>query len=151
MPTARDTPYSAFNFLVQLGENDPRDVSAGFSEVSGLNTEMTVAEYRSGNDPVNHTHKYPGVYKSGDVTLKRGLMGLNDIYTWLDALRSGDRSQWKRNVTIKLQDESHSEVATWKLIGAMPLKWTGPTLTGKGGGDVAMEELVLSVEKVEYS
>jgi hypothetical protein len=32
----------------------------------------------------------------------------------------------------------------------MPMKWTGPTLTAKGGGDVAMEELVLSVEKIEY-
>ena len=47
-------------------------------------------------------------------------------------------------------DEGRNPVATWRLRGAMPLKWTGPTLTAKGGGDVAMEELVLSVEKVEY-
>jgi hypothetical protein len=31
----------------------------------------------------------------------------------------------------------------------MPIKWTGPTLTAKGGGDVAIEELVLSVETLE--
>ena len=29
------------------------------------------------------------------------------------------------------------------------MKYTGPTLAGKGGGDVAMEELVLSIEALE--
>ena len=28
----------------------------------------------------------------------------------------------------------------------IPMKYTGPTLAAKGGGDVAMEELVLSAE-----
>jgi len=32
-----------------------------------------------------------------------------------------------------------------------PKKHTGPTLAGKGGADVAMEELVLSVEKIEFA
>jgi hypothetical protein len=40
-------------------------------------------------------------------------------------------------------------VVIWRLKNAMPIKWTGPTLTGKGGGDVAIEELVLSVEMVD--
>jgi hypothetical protein len=40
-------------------------------------------------------------------------------------------------------------VATWKLAGVVPLKYTGPTLAAKGGGDVAMEELVLSCEGCE--
>jgi hypothetical protein len=29
------------------------------------------------------------------------------------------------------------------------MKYTGPTLAAKGGGDVAMEELVLSVQGLE--
>jgi hypothetical protein len=33
----------------------------------------------------------------------------------------------------------------------MPIKWTGPSLTAKGGSDVAMEELVLSVETIVQS
>jgi hypothetical protein len=33
----------------------------------------------------------------------------------------------------------------------MPIKWTGPTLAAKGGADVAMEELVLSAEKIEFA
>lgn len=138
----RDTPYGAFNFTVDLGGG----VAAGFSDVSGLVTEMTVAEYRNGSDPENHVRKVPGVHKVGDVTLKRGLIGARDLFDWINQTRT-DGYKAKRSVTIHLMDESRNgPVATWKLQGAMPLKYTGPTLAGKGGGDVAMEELVLSCE-----
>ena len=33
---------------------------------------------------------------------------------------------------------------------AQPKKWTGPTLAAKGGGEVAMEELSLVHEGIEY-
>ncbi len=68
-------------------------------------------------------------------------------------MRSGD-VEAKRNVEIKLTDENptnQSAVVTWKLINAMPIKWTGPTLTAKGGNDVAIEELVLAVEHIVQS
>ncbi|WP_157270190.1 phage tail protein [Azohydromonas aeria] len=138
----RDTPYGAFNFLVDLGTG----VVAGFSDVSGLVTEMTVAEYRNGNDAENHVRKIPGVHKVGDVTLKRGLMGTADLFEWIKQTRT-EGYKAKRTVVIHLQDEGRNgPVATWRLQGAVPLKYTGPTLAGKGGGDVAMEELVLSCE-----
>lgn len=149
MAIKRDTPYSAFNFLVELEPGQGTEIQAGFSEVSGLNAEVTVAEYRAGNSPVNYVHKLPGIHKAGDVTLKRGIIGHQNIYEWLEQLRQGKGATAKRNVVIKLQNEDRSDtVVSWKLIGAMPIKWTGPTLTAKGGGDVAMEELVLSVEMV---
>jgi phage tail-like protein len=138
----RDTPYGAFNFQVDLGDG----VAGGFSDVSGLVTEMTVAEYRNGNDAENHVRKVPGVHKVGDVTLKRGLVGSDNLFSWIKATRT-DGFKAKRTVVIHMLDESRNgPVATWRLQGAMPLKYTGPTLAGKGGGDVAMEELVLSVE-----
>ena len=36
-------------------------------------------------------------------------------------------------------------------INVLPLKYTGPTFAAKGGGDVAMEELVLSSEGFEFA
>lgn len=138
----RDTPYGAFNFQVDIGNG----VAGGFSDVSGLVTEMTVAEYRNGNDAENHVRKIPGVHKVGDVTLKRGLVGSNDLFAWINETRTAGHTA-KRTVVIHLLDEARNgPVATWRLQGAMPLKYTGPTLVGKGGGDVAMEELVLSCE-----
>jgi len=151
MATFRDTPYSVFNYLVNLDDGTEGDIAGGFSEVSGLNAEITMAEYRNGNAPVNYVTKVPAIHKAGDVTLKRGVIGADNIYTWLDQVRAGDVTA-KRNVVIKLKNEdatSSSAVVTWKLINAMPIKWTGPTLTAKGGSDVAIEELVLAVEHIE--
>lgn len=138
----RDTPYGAFNFQVDLGDG----LAGGFSDVSGLVTEMTVSEYRNGNDAENHVRKIPGVHKVGDVTLKRGLVGQNQLFDWIRQTRT-EGYKAKRTVSIMLMDEARTSiVATWRLYGAMPLKYTGPTLAGKGGGDVAMEEIVLSCE-----
>jgi phage tail-like protein len=148
MATLRDTPYSAFNFLVEL-DGQGKEVQAGFSEVSGLNAEVTVAEYRAGNAKVNYVNKIPGIHKAGDVTLKRGVIGAQNLYDWLEKCRTGKIKEAKRNLVINLLSEDREgPVVSWKLMGAMPIKWTGPTLTAKGGGDVAIEELVLSVEMV---
>ena len=85
----RETPYSAYNFLVELGDDPPSNTAlGGFSDVSGLSTEITMMEYRQGNDKENCVRKIPGMHKSGDITLKRGLMGLKNFWTWVEATRS---------------------------------------------------------------
>jgi len=153
MAIQRDIPYSVFNYLVNIQDGSEATVLGGFSEVSGLNAEVTVAEYRNGNAKANYVTKIPGINKAGDVTLKRGVIGADNIYVWLEQVRNGDVTA-KRNVEVKLRDENpanEAAVVTWKLINAMPIKWTGPTLTAKGGNDVAMEELVLAVERIEQS
>ena len=53
-------------------------------------------------------------------------------------------------MTITLLDEARNTVATWTLLRAQPKKWTGPTLAAKGGAEVAMEELVLCHQGIEY-
>jgi phage tail-like protein len=146
MAVQRDDPYGSFNFLVDLGTGDTASVKAGFQEVSGLNTELTQAEYRNGNEKANHARKVSGMYKVGDVTLKRGLIGATDLYEWVDQVRRGDRTAM-RSVTITLQDEAHEgPVMTWRLTRARPMRYTAPSLNGKGGTDVAIEELVVSCE-----
>jgi phage tail-like protein len=149
--TDRTTPYGAFNFLVNLngpvGEDQPL---GGFSDVSGLTTEITMAEYRNGNEKPNHVRKVPGIHKVGDVTLKRGIVNSADLWAWISQTRTQGVLA-KRTVVIKLRDEAGTPVQTWTLSGAAPMKYTGPTLAAKGGGDVAMEELVLSSEALEVT
>jgi phage tail-like protein len=146
----RTTPYGAFNFLVNInGPVGPAEPLGGFSDVSGLTTEMTVAEYRNGNEKENHVRKVPGVHKVSDVTLKRGIVNSADLWDWIKQVRTTGPLA-KREVVITLRDESGKDVQSWKLRGVVPLKYTGPTLAAKGGGDVAMEELVLSAEGLEF-
>ena len=145
----RTTPYGAFNFLVNLnGGVAPDQPLGGFSDVSGISTDVTIAEYRNGNERENHVRKVPGIHKVADVTLKRGIVNSMDLWAWIDDVRTKGPAA-KREVVITLRDESGKDVESWKLRGVVPLKYTGPTLAGKGGGDVAMEELVLSAEGLE--
>ncbi len=146
MATERENPYSTFNFLVDLGTGDTASIRAGFQEVSGLNMESTVAEYRNGNEGVNRVRKINGIYKVGDVTLRRGLIGAMDLIEWMNQVRTGDQNA-RRSVTIQLRDESGANtVMVWRLTNARPMRYTAPTFNAKGGTDVAVEELVLTCE-----
>lgn len=144
---ARTTPYAAFNFIVTVGQGE---TLGGFSDVSGLQTEITVSEYREGRDPLNHVRKVQGIHKVGDVTLKRGIVSSADMWQWIQDTRTKGPDA-KREVSITLRDEAGKNVQTWNLHRVIPLKYTGPTLAAKGGGDVAMEELVLSSEGLDLA
>jgi phage tail-like protein len=145
----RDNPYGAFNFLVKLGDEGGEDqIVGGFSDVSGLGNEIKYSEYRNGNDPDNHVRKIPNINSTDDVTLKRGMIGDLRLFSWLKAQREGDLDP--RTVTITLMDEGRQDVCSWVLRNAQPKKWVGPTLAGKGGGEVAMEELHLVAEQIDF-
>jgi len=93
-------------------------------------------------------HKYPGVHTVGDVTLKRGLVDSSDYWDWVtDARNNGVSAQ--RDVTITMRDEAHNPVQIFKLYSVVPKGYTGPALSGKGSGDLAIEELVLAAEGFE--
>lgn len=138
----RTAPYGAFNYIVNF---DGGEIFGGFSDVSGIGTEITVAEYRNGNEKENHVRKVAGVHKVSDVTLKRGIINSKTLWEWINQTRTAGPAAQK-TVSITLLDEAQAPVQSWVLRGVIPMKYTGPTLAGKGGGDVAMEELVLSAE-----
>jgi phage tail-like protein len=150
MATFRENPYGAFNFIVALGgaqgDGGEGDIIGGFSDVSGLDTDITYAEYRNGNERVNTVRKVPNTHKVSDVTLKRGLVGGLELFEWLKGVRDGSADP--RSVTITVNDEARKAVIIYTLRNAQPKKYTGPTLAAKGG-EVAMEELVLVHEGLE--
>jgi phage tail-like protein len=86
----------------------------------------------------------------GDVTLKRGLVDTSDLWSWIsDARTNGVNAQ--RDVTITMRDEANNPVQIYKLYSVVPKGYTGPTLSGKGTGDLAIEELVLAPEGFEIT
>jgi phage tail-like protein len=148
MAVMRDRPYVQFNFLVDLGTGTTEGPDAGFQEISGIGMEVTVAEYRNGNEKENSVRKITGLNKATDVTMKRGVIGSLTLYNWLNQIRNGDQNAY-RNVVIQLQNEDHTAVVqTWKLLRARITKHTSGPLNAKGT-DVAMEELVVAYERLE--
>jgi phage tail-like protein len=153
MATFRDNPYGAFNYLVALGgaqgTGDEGTVIGGFSDVSGLGFEVSYSDYRNGSEKTNTVRHVPNTFKNDEVTLKRGLVGSTDLFDWLKSVREGAID--RRSVKITLLNEAREPVATFKLLNAQIKKWTGPTLAAKGGGEVAMEEIHLVHEGIDYT
>lgn len=146
MPTLReDRPYMQFNFRVEID-----GIEGGFQEINGIGTEVTVSEYRNGNDPENNVRKLTGLSKAADITLKRGVMGSDLLFKLLDEVRTGKGGNGKY-VKIMLMNEDRSDttpVMTWKLKNARATKVMYGPLNAKGS-DVAMEELVIAYERLE--
>ena len=148
MAVLRDRPYVQFNFLVDLGTGNTAGPEAGFQECSNIGMEVTVAEYRNGNEKENSVRKITGLNKATDVTLKRGVIGSLNLYQWLNDIRNGNQNAY-RTVTVQLQNEDHTAtVQTWKLLRARIIKHVSGPMNAKGT-DVAMEELTISYERLE--
>ena len=148
MAVLRDRPYVQFNFLVDLGTGNTDGPEAGFQEISGIGMEVTIAEYRNGNEKENSVRKITGLNKATDVTMKRGVIGSLNLYQWLNEIRNGNQAAY-RTVVIQLQNEDHTAVVQeWRLLRARIIKHTSGPLNAKGT-DVAMEELVLAYERLE--
>src|SRR3989440_7608482 len=114
MAVLRERPYVQFNFLVDLGTGSTDGPEAGFQEVSGIGMEVTVSEYRNGNEKENSVRKITGLNKSTDVTMKRGVIGSLNFYSWLNPNPNRDQNAY-RTVLIHMQNEEHNAtVQTWK-------------------------------------
>lgn len=148
MAVPRERPYVQFNFLVDFGNGVTEGPAAGFQEISNIGMEVTVAEYRTGNMKENSVQKINGINKATDVTMKRGVIGVLDLYQWLDQIRNGDQGAL-RTVTVQLQNEDHTQVVqTWRLLRARIIKHVSGPMNAKGT-DVAMEELTLAYERLQ--
>ncbi len=137
-------PYAGFNYKLELG-----GITKGaFSECTGLNQETDVVEYRDGTDKPITVRKQPGLYKYGNITLKRGFTTDKSLFDWFKSGKDGDIDR-KQQVSIILNDEKGNTVIQWNLIHAWPNKWTGPDLKA-AGSELAIESLEFVCEGVEW-
>ncbi len=134
-----DYPLPKFHFQVEWG-----GAKMAFTEVSGLDVETEVIEYRDGTSPEFFKTKMPGMQKFSNLTLKRGTFkGDNSFREWYNtiALNKVDR----RDVTISLLNEEHEPTVVWKVIKAWPVKVQATDLKADGN-EVAIETLELAHE-----
>lgn len=148
MPIFREEPYGAFNFQVEFLDVgiEGDTVRGGFSEVSGLNTEVATVEYRNGNDRALSPRRLPGLVTYTDVTLKRGVIGDLTLYQWIQQSVQG--SAQRADGRIQLLDESRQVVMSWRICKAWPIRFKGPDLNGAASA-IAIEELVLAHDGLE--
>ena len=97
------------------------------SEVTGLNTELDVIEYRYGASVLFSTQKMSGLRKFGDIVIKKGVIASDQAYwDWYNSVEMN--TPLRKTVTIELLDETHSPIMTWALTNAWPKKVENPDL-----------------------
>ena len=140
--TTQAWPLPSFYFKVSV--TDVGDISC--SEVSGLETEYDMIEYRAGDSPVFTKQKMPGMRKASDVTLKKGIFKDDKaMWDWINSIKLNTIK--RATVTISLLDESGKPVKTWELTNAWPKKITVQGFKADGN-TAAIETLILAHEGV---
>jgi len=132
-------PLSKFHFIVEWGGN-----RIGFTEATGFDVQIDPIEYREGASPEYHKIKMPGMQKFSNITLKRGsFKGDNQFYDWWNTVKLNTIE--RRDLIIKLLNENHEPVITWKVKNAWPIKVQSTDLKADGN-EVAIETLELAHE-----
>lgn len=142
MPRRETDPLGVYNFRVEIeGVN-----VAHFSEVSGLESEVDVIEYRSGGE-LSQVRKLPGLRKYGNVTLKRGIIQSDDLWQWHKAVLDGNVE--RRSGSIILLEDNREEALRWNFFEAWPSRYVGPVLRA-ASSEIAIESLTLACERIEF-
>lgn len=138
-------PLTVFHFSVSWGGED-----IGFSEVGGLTVEIDPIDYRDGLMSANTLAlKRPGIRKSGNISLKRGICAGNfDLYNWF--INTGQPNIERRDLTINMLDEEGGPVFSWVIINAWPIKFDGPGLNATSN-EIAIEGVELAHEGITQS
>ncbi|HEX2045403.1 MAG TPA: phage tail protein [Gaiellaceae bacterium] len=139
MARARRDPFPGFQFVVEIDGI----AAAGFREVSGLEGEIDVVEYREGADATPSARKLPGLVRYANVTLHRGLTDSNDLYQWWRAVASGKPD--RRAAAIVFLDGERNPVRRWTLRDAWPARYAVSPLDA-GVSGVVVETLELAHE-----
>jgi len=96
-------------------------IVGGFSECTGLQVETEVEEHREGG--LNeYSHKLPKGSKYGTITLKRGFVNSDELWTWNQNVVAGVSNQ-RKDISIILTDRQGKDICRWNVSKALPVKW----------------------------
>ena len=139
-------PLPKFHFKVAFGDSE-----FNCTEVSGLDFENEVIEYRAGADSEYHKTKQPGLSKYSNITLKRGTFAdkSKQFYdSWVKTVYFQEGAeQYRGDLTISLLDENHEPIVTWKAQKAYITKIQSTDLKADGN-EIAIETAEFVHEKL---
>jgi phage tail-like protein len=147
MPTMASTSYDSYKeyIVTQKFSVEIQGIEvAYFAECSGLELNTEVFEYAEGG--LNgYTHKLPVRTKVGNITLRRGMVEDDTLWTWYSAVLDGtiNRKAISINVYNQTAETTTPSKICWTLANALPVKWTAPAFKAS--------ENAIAVEALEFA
>jgi phage tail-like protein len=148
MPSRAEDPLVSFSFAVEV----QGIISGYFSEVSGLGSETEVTEHKviSEDGLKEIVRKIPGRSKWGDISLKRGITSIMDVWAWRKMVEDGNIVGARKNGSIMMLNQSGEIVAKWDFVNAWPSKVSGPSVQSDSSA-LGVEEMTLVHEGIVRS
>jgi phage tail-like protein len=134
------TPVTGARFSVHINRRELAVARISAPTLAVDPASVTAQPVPRGAGRVN----WSGELQTGSLVLARAVDGDRTLYRWqrqaVAATRS-EREKATRDVVIRLLDASGREsVATFELVCAWPVRWSGPKLDGLSS-ELAIEEL----------
>lgn len=146
-------PLAKFYFAVTIDEVPVTN----FQTVDGLESEISVMEYRAGQDAW-HKSKRPGMTSFSNITLKKGMFrNDNGLHEWYKVFNDNGRyakmgeAKKRMNMVIELKDESDATVLRWDVENCFVSKFTPTGMDADADSEVAVEELEVVCERWELT
>jgi len=140
-------PLSVYNYRVEIGPD-----AVGFSEVSGLSIAYNTTTYKE--SPVAagaagpRVMHMPAQANPTTVTLKKGIVrkaSVGALYSWISGIQTNQVE--KKDVFVRLCDETGAPVISWRVVNAFPTKLDAPSFTADSN-DAAVESMELTADGV---
>jgi phage tail-like protein len=118
--------------------DDQTDLGS-WTKCEGLSVEYEVQEVKEGGNN-EYVHRFPGRAKYPNLKLTRPIdKDTQKVADWLASVASDPK---RSTAEIAVLDGGGETVASWRLQGIYPVRWSGPTLD-TGTNAVALEVLEL--------
>jgi len=136
-------PLPSFHFTVTFHNPLFLAMDMGFQDVSGLDSEIEVEEYREGGRN-NFVYHLPKAVKQPNLTLKRSIGPVTSpLVHWCRETFSKDFVDIKLlDLTVMLLNEHRLPVRTWSFFDAYPVNWKVDNFNSTKN-EVAVEEIKL--------
>jgi phage tail-like protein len=121
---------------------------ASFSELSGIVSEIEPSDFWETSGDQVQLSKLPGKFKPPSVTLKRGMNGSLELWSWHEAVRRGTMDAARRSCSLTMYNTEGKPVAKFWLENAWPSKIDLAGLKA-GASEALMETVVLTAENIQ--
>lgn len=153
-------PGPGFNFHVTFADQTPPPATSGlaaaatavavtafnqitaasFAEVSGLEVEIEIEDYRQGGDNFAAL-QFPKWGKYPALVFRRGVTASSDLWDWSNQVAKGGAPPLRKSGMVVMLDRSGlMPVAVWIFKNALPVRVRGPALNAKTN-EIAIEAL----------
>lgn len=137
-------PFLNYNFVVEIDGIQ----TAGFKEVSGLDSKIEVVDYREGGEMGFPARKLPGKVTYSNVVLKVGVTTSTELFDWHMQWVRSDAAAARKNLSVVLRHRNgETEVRRWNIREAWPANYMVSGLNGEGK-EVLIQTLELAHEGI---